>query len=165
MALLSAAAVFIGLWLTGVELNISALMGTTMVVGIVTEIAIFYFSEYRRLVKESTDRIDALIEAGAEQNAADRHDDTGRDSGASSAGFGVGTRVRHAATFGDCDHIRADCSDTSRTDRDACVVLLAQRTPWLAERIKEIEVYPSFHGFTVRAVVVLRKCARFANSA
>lgn len=43
--LLSALAVFIGLWLTGVELNITAMMGMTMVIGIVTEIAIFYFSE------------------------------------------------------------------------------------------------------------------------
>ena len=37
---------FIGLWLSGIELNISAMMGMTMVIGIVTEIAIFYFSEF-----------------------------------------------------------------------------------------------------------------------
>ena len=43
--LLSVAAVFIGLWMTGTELNISAMMGMTMIVGIVTEIAIFYFAE------------------------------------------------------------------------------------------------------------------------
>jgi len=43
--LLAASAVFVGLWLTGVELNITAMMGMTMVIGIVTEIAIFYFSE------------------------------------------------------------------------------------------------------------------------
>ena len=65
MPLASSAAVFIGLWLTGVELNISALMGATMVIGIVTEIAIFYFSEYRQLVEDGMDRLDALIEAGA----------------------------------------------------------------------------------------------------
>ncbi|HET7313465.1 efflux RND transporter permease subunit [Salinisphaera sp.] len=47
--LLAASAVFIGLWLTGVELNITAMMGMTMVIGIVTEIAIFYFSELRLL--------------------------------------------------------------------------------------------------------------------
>lgn len=45
--LLAASAVFIGLWVTGVELNITAMMGMTMVIGIVTEIAIFYFSELR----------------------------------------------------------------------------------------------------------------------
>ncbi|HKK13248.1 MAG TPA: efflux RND transporter permease subunit, partial [Gammaproteobacteria bacterium] len=45
--LLAVSAVFIGLWLTGVELNITAMMGMTMVIGIVTEIAIFYFSELR----------------------------------------------------------------------------------------------------------------------
>jgi multidrug efflux pump subunit AcrB len=43
--LMSVSAVFIGLWLTGTELNISAMMGMTMIVGIVTEIAVFYFAE------------------------------------------------------------------------------------------------------------------------
>jgi multidrug efflux pump subunit AcrB len=45
MPLLALSAVFLGLWITGIELNISAMMGMTMIVGIVTEIAIFYFSE------------------------------------------------------------------------------------------------------------------------
>ena len=45
VVLLAAAAVFVGLWATGTELNISALMGLTMVVGIVTELAVFYFAE------------------------------------------------------------------------------------------------------------------------
>jgi multidrug efflux pump subunit AcrB len=48
-SLLSTAAVFIGLWISGVELNITALMGMTMVIGIGTEIAIFYVSEYTEL--------------------------------------------------------------------------------------------------------------------
>jgi CzcA family heavy metal efflux pump len=43
--LLSLSGVFIGLWLTGTELNISSMMGMTMIIGIVTEIAIFYFAE------------------------------------------------------------------------------------------------------------------------
>ena len=43
--LLSAAAVLAGLWLTGTELDISALMGLTMVVGMVTELVIFYLAE------------------------------------------------------------------------------------------------------------------------
>lgn len=43
--LLSAAAVLIGLWITGIELNISALMGLTMVVGMVTELVIFLLAE------------------------------------------------------------------------------------------------------------------------
>ncbi len=46
--LLSAAAVLIGLWATGLELNISALMGLTMVVGMVTELVIFYLAEIDR---------------------------------------------------------------------------------------------------------------------
>ena len=45
VVMLAAAAVFVGLWITRTELNISALMGLTMVVGIVTELAIFYFAE------------------------------------------------------------------------------------------------------------------------
>ena len=41
----SLAGVFVGLWLSATELNISAIMGMTMILGIVTEIAIFYFAE------------------------------------------------------------------------------------------------------------------------
>jgi len=61
--LLSLAAVFTGLWLTGTELNISSMMGMTMIVGIVTEVAIFYFSEYRELIVEMDPSV-ALITAG-----------------------------------------------------------------------------------------------------
>lgn len=64
MPLLAASAVFIGLWATGIELNISAMMGMTMVVGIVAEIAIFYFSEYQELTEQGLDHTEALIEAG-----------------------------------------------------------------------------------------------------
>lgn len=45
--LLSLSGVFLGLWITGTELNISSMMGMTMIIGIVTEIAIFYFAELR----------------------------------------------------------------------------------------------------------------------
>lgn len=45
--LLSAAAVLCGLRVTGTELDISALMGLTMVVGMVTELVIFYLAEIR----------------------------------------------------------------------------------------------------------------------
>jgi multidrug efflux pump subunit AcrB len=48
-SLFSTLAVFIALWLTGVELNITALMGMTMIIGIGTEMAIFYISEYEAL--------------------------------------------------------------------------------------------------------------------
>ncbi|MGN6850076.1 MAG: efflux RND transporter permease subunit [Sphingomicrobium sp.] len=43
--LISTSAVFFGLWLTGIELDISALMGLTMVVGMLTELSIFYLAE------------------------------------------------------------------------------------------------------------------------
>ncbi|HEX7339606.1 MAG TPA: efflux RND transporter permease subunit [Rhodanobacteraceae bacterium] len=52
--LLAMCAVFIGLWLTGTELNISSMMGMTMIVGIVTELAIFFFSELAE-VRSHTD--------------------------------------------------------------------------------------------------------------
>lgn len=61
--LLALAAVFIGLWLTGTELNITAMMGMTMVIGIVTEVSIFYFSEYHDL-PDAMDRNERLIAAG-----------------------------------------------------------------------------------------------------
>ena len=52
--------VFIGLWVTGTEFNITSRMGMTVIVGIVTEIAIFYYSEYCSL--PSSD--DRFIQAG-----------------------------------------------------------------------------------------------------
>ncbi|MGB6450936.1 MAG: efflux RND transporter permease subunit, partial [Steroidobacteraceae bacterium] len=48
-ALISSGAVFIGLWITGTEFNITAMMGMVMIVGIATEMAIFFASEYRAL--------------------------------------------------------------------------------------------------------------------
>ena len=69
--LLCISAVFIGLWTAGLELNISALMGMTMIVGIATEVAIFYFSEFQGLTgAESAEsaaaavRRQALVQAG-----------------------------------------------------------------------------------------------------
>ena len=59
--LLSAACVFIGLWLTGIELDVSALMGLTMVVGMVTELIVFYLSE---LPAGHVITATSLIEAG-----------------------------------------------------------------------------------------------------
>jgi multidrug efflux pump subunit AcrB len=62
-ALLAVSAVFIGLWLTGIELNISAMMGMTMIIGMATEVAIFYYSEQQELA-ERLPREQALLEAG-----------------------------------------------------------------------------------------------------
>ncbi|HKF94533.1 MAG TPA: efflux RND transporter permease subunit, partial [Gammaproteobacteria bacterium] len=61
--LMATGAVFIGLWLTGIELNISAMMGMTMIVGIVTEVAIFYFSELTTMSARSS-LARSLIQAG-----------------------------------------------------------------------------------------------------
>jgi multidrug efflux pump subunit AcrB len=62
-AVLAVAAVFIGLRWTNTELNISSLMGMVMIVGNVTEVAIFYYSEYADFLTEGKD-VARLIEAG-----------------------------------------------------------------------------------------------------
>lgn len=59
--LLTAAAVMIGLWIMGIELNISALMGLTMVVGMVAELVIFFLAEIDR---DSPMTAATLLEAG-----------------------------------------------------------------------------------------------------
>ena len=61
--LLALSAVTIGLWLTDTELNISSMMGMTMIVGIATEVAIFYVSELVSLPGDLAPR-QALITAG-----------------------------------------------------------------------------------------------------
>ena len=61
-SLFSTVAVFTGLWLSGIALNITALMGMTMVIGIGTEMAIFYVSEYIELEHQMPAR-QALREA------------------------------------------------------------------------------------------------------
>jgi multidrug efflux pump subunit AcrB len=61
-SLISTGAVFLGLWITGVELNIAAMMGMVMIIGIATEMAIFLASEYRALAGRKPAR-DALREA------------------------------------------------------------------------------------------------------
>lgn len=58
----STTAVFAGLWLTGIELNITAIMGMTMIIGIGTEMAIFLVWEYVDLAREMPPR-QALLEA------------------------------------------------------------------------------------------------------
>lgn len=62
--LLAAAGVLTGLWITGIELDISALMGLTMVVGMASELIVFYFAE---LDPEQPVTIEALREAGAKR--------------------------------------------------------------------------------------------------
>jgi multidrug efflux pump subunit AcrB len=51
-SLVSTGAVFLGLWLTGVELNITAMMGMVMIIGIATEMAVFLVSEYQALATQ-----------------------------------------------------------------------------------------------------------------
>ena len=60
----SMAAVFIGLWLTHTEFTIMAIMGMTMVIGIVTEVAVFYYSEYENLPTIQKQGIEGFSIAG-----------------------------------------------------------------------------------------------------
>ena len=62
--LLSAAAVICGLWITDIELDISALMGLTMVIGMVTELVIFFLAE---LPRDAAIDLAALREAGTKR--------------------------------------------------------------------------------------------------
>jgi CzcA family heavy metal efflux pump len=69
ISVLTISTVFLGLKLTGTELNISSMMGMVMIVGNVTEIAIFYYSEYADLsttmrTSTVTIRNERLIAAG-----------------------------------------------------------------------------------------------------
>ncbi len=59
----SAAAVFVGLWLTGSELDVASLVGLTMVVGMTAETAIFLLSRWRESLSELGVH-EALLEAG-----------------------------------------------------------------------------------------------------
>ncbi|QBB69552.1 efflux RND transporter permease subunit [Pseudolysobacter antarcticus] len=56
--------VLLGLWITGTELNISSLMGMTMILGIVTEVGIFYFAELDIATSHTHDQ---LIVAGVKR--------------------------------------------------------------------------------------------------
>jgi multidrug efflux pump subunit AcrB len=63
-ALLSLAAICIGLWAWGSEIDISSMMGIAMIVGIVTEVSVFYVEELRVLPPEMG-RAEGLLTAGA----------------------------------------------------------------------------------------------------
>jgi CzcA family heavy metal efflux pump len=65
-AMISTAAVFIGLFVAGVALNITALMGMTMIVGIGTEMAIFFVSAFDEL------RADLPVDEALRQAASNR---------------------------------------------------------------------------------------------
>ncbi len=67
--LLAIACVMIGLWVTQTELNITSIMGMTMIVGIVTEVAIFYASEFAEITAAMSPH-ERLIAAGTQRARA-----------------------------------------------------------------------------------------------
>jgi multidrug efflux pump subunit AcrB len=70
--LLAVAAVYVGLWITGTEFNITSRMGMTMIVGIVTEVAIFYLSEFQDLQDQENQFVLAALRSFAMGRAARR---------------------------------------------------------------------------------------------
>ncbi len=100
---LAIAAVFVGLWLTSTELNISSLMGLVMIIGNVTEVAIFYYSEYAALPRDAEQR-HRLTDAGR-LPVAGHHDDNARGR-ASALAIGAGSWSYRwpSAAHGDRDH-------------------------------------------------------------
>lgn len=61
-SIVSTGAVFTGLWVAHIELNITAMMGMVMIVGIATEMAIFLVSEFQAL-SETMPAREAIFEA------------------------------------------------------------------------------------------------------
>ena len=105
-SLLSTTAVFTALWLAGVDLNITALMGMTMIIGIGTEMAIFYVSEFEELC-HAIPPIEATREASRNRLRPDHDDDAGGDPDSPAAGARDRRGVGHPATAGHRDHRRA----------------------------------------------------------
>jgi multidrug efflux pump subunit AcrB len=66
VAALAIAAVILGLWLTGTQLNISSIMGMVMIVGNVTEVGVFYCSELAGLTLPAAgvDGVGRFVDAG-----------------------------------------------------------------------------------------------------
>ena len=118
---MSLSAVFVALWATGIELNISAMMGMTMIVGIVTEVAIFYFSEYQALV-ETMPRQDRLGNGRQESHAPHRHDHAGDNPDPAATGLGHRPGIGHAATARGGHHCRPDGAVPAGSDIHAGLV-------------------------------------------
>ena len=105
MPLLAVAAVYLGLWLTGTEFNITSRMGMTMIVGIVTEVAIFYYSEFRELEPSDDDRLDSS--RGHQPSAPDCDDHLRRHPRAPAARARDRPGLRHATTARHRHHRRS----------------------------------------------------------
>ena len=133
--LLAIACVMIGLFLTKTELNITSIMGMTMIVGIVTEVAIFYSTEYAQTPPDISHH-DRLIAAG-NRRSGDRDDHHRGHSRAAAAGVGHRRRLGHAATAGHRDHRGIDCANAAGTDRDARVAGFVRRRPRVNLRVKK----------------------------
>ena len=114
VTLLAVSAVFMGLWVTGTQLNISSMMGMTMIVGIVTEVAIFYVSEFYDLSHEGKGDC-PLILAGKNRMRPIAMT-TLVTIFAHAAGPCPGPGIGHAATPGHRHHLRSQRSTAAGAD-------------------------------------------------
>ncbi len=109
---LAVAAVFIGLRWTDTELNICSLMGMVMIVGNVTEVAIFYYSEYADFLTDGAVS-DRLIAAGNYRMRAIVMTTVAAILALLPLAFGIGD----ASAFGRRHHHRTDRTVAARADR------------------------------------------------
>jgi hypothetical protein len=100
------------LWLAGVDLNITALMGMTMIIGIGTEMAIFYVSEFEELATHA-----ARVAARGEPQppAPDHDDDACGDFDVAATGARDRSGLGHSATTRNRDHRRPVAAVSART--------------------------------------------------
>ena len=79
---------FAGLWITGVELNITAMMGMVMIIGIATEMAMFLVSEFQ-VARENHAAAPGDLRGGAQPVAPDHDEHAGDDPGAVPLGVAI----------------------------------------------------------------------------
>ena len=123
--LLALAAIFTGLWLAGLELNITAMMGMTMIVGIVTEVSVFFFLGISRVAARGHGPARCPNSGRCQPPASHQHDHPGGDVSAHATGIGAGSGSPDATAFGGGDHLRPAGADAAGADGDACALRIA----------------------------------------
>jgi len=96
------------------------MMGMTMIIGIVTEVAIFYFSEQQELAASHNWR-ESLILAGTNR-MPHRHDHYRGDPDAASLGVRHWPGLGNAAAIGYRHHLRSHCAAAARATGHARAV-------------------------------------------
>ena len=116
--LLALPVVFLGLWLTGTELNITSMMGMTMIVGIATEVSIFLVSEIGEL-PPGVAGVPALVQAAKNRMRPILMTTVAAVLALAAIGVGDWAGFRNATAAGDCDHLRVGRAPALGVDRPA----------------------------------------------